>query len=308
MYDALGLTKDASDADVKKAYRKLAMKNHPDKGGDPEAFKVVQNAYDVLSDPQKRANYDRFGNPDGPHHGPGGGFEDMVSQMFGGMGMRGPGPVKRQNHQHTLNVSLAESYHGVRKTIKVTVQQTCFACRKPCSACGGKGATLLQMGPMTLQQACGACQGTGTGASTGCAECSGGARPASQDVVFNIEAGVTDGAAIAVPGMGEQAKAPGEVPGDLVFVIRVAKHADFERRGNDLVWTTPMSFADSVGGTTLSVPHFAGPIDIDTAAWGVVDPRKEHRVAGKGFPGGDLVIKVDVQYPAASNRYSLASI
>lgn len=306
MYETLGLTKDASDADIKKAYRKLAMKNHPDKGGDPEAFKVVQNAYDVLSDPQKRANYDRFGNPDGPQHGPGGGgFEDMVSQMFGGMGMRGPGPARRQNHQHTLNVTLSEAYHGVRKTVKITVQQTCFACRKPCAACGGKGATLLQMGPMTLQQTCGACQGSGQGASSGCAECTGGTKPVSHDVVFNIEAGVTDGAAISVPGMGEQAKAPGEVPGDLIIVIRVAKHADFERRGNDIVWTTTMSFDDSVNGTTLTVPHFAGPMDIDTAAWGVVDPRKEYCVPGKGFPGGDLLIKVDVRYPAASARFTL---
>lgn len=309
MYEALGLTKDATDADIKKAYRKLAMKNHPDKGGDPEAFKVVQNAYDVLSDPQKKANYDRFGDPDGPQHGlHGHGFDDIMSQMFGGMGMRGPGPARRQNHQHTLNVTLAESYHGVRKTIKITVQQTCFACRKTCSVCGGRGTTIMQMGPMTLQQTCGACQGTGTGASSGCAECTGGNKPVSHDAVFDIEAGVTDGAAIAVPGMGEQAKAPGEIPGDLIFVIKVAKHPDFERRGNDLVWTTTVSFEDSVDGTTLSVPHFAGPIDIDTVAWGVIDPRKEYRVGGMGFPGGDLLIKVDVRYPDASKRFTLRDL
>jgi DnaJ-class molecular chaperone len=106
--------------------------------------------------------------------------------------------------------------------------------------------------------------------------------------------------------MGEQPRAPGEVPGDLIFVISVAKHPAFERRGNDLVWTTMMSFEDSVNGTTLSVPHFAGPIDIDTVAWGVVDPRKEYKVAGKGFPGGgDLLIKVDVRYPDAAKRFTL---
>lgn len=307
MYEALGLTKDATDADVKKAYRKLAMKNHPDKGGDPEEFKVVQNAYDVLSDPQKRANYDRFGHPDGPQHGHHGGhgFEDMMSQMFGGM-RRHAGPMKRQNHQHALKVSLEESYHGVRKTIKITVQQNCFACRKSCAACGGRGTTILQMGPMTLQQACGACQGTGTGGSVGCAECTGGTKPVSHDVVINIEAGVTDGAAIAVPGMGEQAKAPGEVPGDLIIVISIARHPTFERRGNDLVWTTHMSFEDSVNGTILTVPHFAGAVELDTAAWGVVDPRREYKVAGKGFPGGgDLLIKVDVRYPDATKRFKL---
>lgn len=306
MYEALGLTKDATDADIKKAYRKLAMKNHPDKGGDPEAFKVVQNAYDVLSDPQKKENYDRFGNPDGPPHAPGGGFEDIMSQMFG-MGMRGPGPAKGQNHQHKLTISLAESYHGVRKTMKITVRQTCFACKTTCSACGGRGATILQMGPMTLQQGCGACQGTGKGAASGCAECSGGTKPVSHDVVFNIEPGVSEGAALAVPGMGEQPKSPGELPGDLIIVITVSKHPDFERRGNDLVWTTKMSFEDSVNGTTLTVPHFSGPIDLETASWGVIDPRKEYRVGGKGFPGGDLLIKVDVQYPDASKSYSLAS-
>jgi DnaJ-class molecular chaperone len=303
MYEALGLTKDATDADIKKAYRKLAMKNHPDKGGDPEAFKVVQNAYDVLSDPHKRANYDRFGDPEGPQHSAQG-FDDIMSQMFGGM--RGPsGPLKRQNHQHTLAIGLAEAYHGVRKTMKITVRQTCFACRKTCTVCGGNGATIMQMGPMTLQQTCGACQGSGQGASSGCSECSGGTKPVSHDVVFNIEAGVTDGAAIAVPGMGEQVKSPGEVPGDLIIVINVSKHPDFERRGNDLVWTTTMTFEDSVNGTTLSVPHFAGPIDLDTATWGVIDPRKEYKVAGKGFPGGNLLIKVDVQYPDATKRFTL---
>lgn len=307
MYEALGLTKDASDADIKKAYRKLAMKNHPDKGGDPEAFKVVQHAYDVLSDPQKKANYDRFGNPDGPG-GPGGpGFEDIVSQMFGGMGMRGSGPTKRQNHHHTLNISLPEAYHGVRKTMKITVKQTCFSCRKTCTVCGGNGATVMQMGPMTLQQTCGACQGSGQGASSGCSECAGGTKPVSHDVVFNIEAGVSDGAAISVPGMGEQPKNPGDLPGDLIIVISVSRHPDFERRGGDLVWTTTMSFEDTVNGTTLSVPHFAGTIDIDTAAWGVIDPRKEYRVAGKGFQGGDLLINVDVQYPGAAKRFSLAA-
>jgi DnaJ-class molecular chaperone len=107
--------------------------------------------------------------------------------------------------------------------------------------------------------------------------------------------------------MGEQPRAPGEVPGDLIFVISVAKHPAFERRGNDLVWTTKMSFEDSVQSTTLSVPHFAGPMDLDTATWGVIDPRKEYHVGGKGFPGGDLLIKVDVQYPDASKRYSLVS-
>lgn len=305
MYEALGLTRDATDTDIKKAYRKLAMKNHPDKGGDPEAFKVVQNAYDVLSDPQKKANYDRFGDPNGPQHVHcGQGFEDMMSQMFGGM--RGPsGPVRRQNHQHTLKISLGESYHGVRKTIKITVQQVCIACRKTCAACGGKGATIIQMGPMTLQQTCGLCQGTGHVCS-GCAECTGGTKSVSHDVVFNIEAGVAEGASIAVPGMGEQAKAPGDVPGDLIFVISVVKHPDFERRGSDIVWTTNMSFEDSVNGTTLTVPHFAGPIDLDTVTWGVIDPRKEYRVTGKGFPGGDLIVKVDVQYPAAADRYSLS--
>ena len=142
-YQALGIQKGASDDEIKKAYRKLAIKHHPDKGGNPEDFKRVQGAYDILSDAEKKENFDRFGTPDGPPQQQGfpGGFPpDIFAQMFGGGGANpfgfqhgGPrGPVRRSNFDHELRVSLEESYRGTTKNMRITLDKTCFNCKKKC--------------------------------------------------------------------------------------------------------------------------------------------------------------------------------
>lgn len=168
MYEVLGLTKDASQDEVKKAYRKLAREHHPDKGGDPEKFKKVQEAYEVLSDPEKRENFDRFGTPDAPPQGPN--PNDIFAQMFGGA-FGGPrGPVRRSDHNHNLKITLEDAYRGLTRTFKVTLSKPCFACRKQCSQCRGRGSVQIQMGPMAFSQPCPSCGGQG-GGSSGCQEC-----------------------------------------------------------------------------------------------------------------------------------------
>ena len=126
-YEALGLPKDASEADIKKSYRNLARQHHPDKRGDPEEFKKVQEAYEILSDPQKKQNFDQFGSPEGPPQGAPGGFPaEMFAQMFGGgFGFGGPrGPVKRSNFDHELKISLEESYRGTARNLRITLDKT----------------------------------------------------------------------------------------------------------------------------------------------------------------------------------------
>lgn len=311
-YEALGLQRGASEAEIKKAYRQLALRLHPDKPtGDAEKFKKVQGAYDILSDPQKRENYDRFGSADGPPPGPfggGGGFPpDMFAQMFGGA-FGGPrGPAKRPNRDHEIRISFEDSYRGLTKHLKITLAKPCLACRVPCQACRGRGFQQVQMGPMAFQQPCPHCEGQG-GAFNGCEACNFKRRKMEQlNLELKIPEGVRDGNTIMAYGLGEQPTRPDEEPGDLTFHIRVQDHPEFLRQGNDLIWPTKISFEDSVNGKKIKIPHFDGPITIDTADWGVLDPREDYIIPGKGFKpeGGRLRVQFNIVYPNSKTKFKV---
>lgn len=307
MYDVLGLSKEATTDDIKKAYRKLAREHHPDKGGDPEKFKKVQEAYEVLSDPEKRQNFDRFGTPEGNPNGFPPNPNDIFAQMFGGA-FGGPrGPVRRGDHHHELKITLDDAYRGLTRTFKVTLTRPCFACRKQCTQCNGRGNMHVQMGPMTFNQPCQSCGGQG-GGSTGCQDCNFKSKKHEPlNLELKIPAGVEDGATLVAGGMGEQAQKPGEDPGDLVFHIQIQTHPHLMRMGRDLVFMSKISFEDSVNGKKMTVPHFDGPIEVDTAEYGVIDPRKDYFVHGKGFsPGGHLRLSFDIVYPERGARFILS--
>ncbi len=305
MYDVLGLTQNATADDIKKAYRKLAREHHPDKGGDPEKFKKVQEAYEVLSDPEKRENFDRFGSPDAPPQGlnP----NDIFAQMFSGA-FGGPrGPVRRGDHHHELKITLEDAYRGLTRMFKVTLTKPCFACRKQCQQCRGRGSVQVQMGPMAFSQPCPMCGGQG-GGSTGCQECN---LKSKKHELLNLElkipAGVEDGATLVAGGMGEQPQKPDEEPGDLIFHIKIQDHPELMRQGKDLIWSTRISFEDSVNGKVIQVPHFDGSIDINTSDWGVLDPREDYIIPGKGFvPGGKLRISFNIIYPNSRIKFNLS--
>ena len=318
MYDVLGLNKDASHDDIKKAYRNLARKHHPDKGGDPEQFKKVQEAYDILSDPDKRRNFDQFGDPNGAPQHPGfpggfpGGFPaDIFAQMFGGQG--GRGPLKRANHEHVLNISLEEAYRGLTKNIKIGITRPCFDCMKVCKACNGQGKIQhhVNMGPFSqmFAQPCGQCNQVGK-ISEGCGNCNrSSVRNENLNFELKIPPGVGDGFAACVRGMGEQAQLPtGEESGDLILIVKVNTHPDFMRQGNDLIWISKISFENSVNGVVLTCPHFDGPLEIDTGKWGVLDPRKDYIIQGKGMPGGNLRCAFDIQYPNSETKFNLTKV
>jgi len=321
-YEALGVPRGASDEEIKKAYRKLAMKHHPDKGGDPEQFKKVQGAYDILSDAEKRQNFDRFGTAEGPPQGgfPGGFPPDLFAQMFGGGGGGNPfgfpqgprGPVRRSNFDHELRVSFEESYRGTTRNMRITLDKTCFNCKKKCPQCQGRGAIQHQMGPMVMNQTCGVCRGEGGVAQGSCDQCQGGHKKEVLNLELKIPAGIEEGNVLTGHGLGEQPRNPGEEPGDVLFHIKVDQHPVFMRQGPDLIFNTKISFEDSVNGKKIQIPHFDGPIDIDTADWGVLDPREDYIIPFKGFKVGDkqgrLRVAFNVIYPHAKAKFTLSRL
>jgi DnaJ-class molecular chaperone len=306
-YESLGINKGASDAEIKKAYRKAAIVHHPDKGGDPEQFKKIQGAYDILSDPQKKQNFDQFGRADGQGFS-GGMPADIFSQMFGG-GFGGPrGTIRRANHDHDLRISLEDSYRGISKNLKISLGKWCTQCVSKCSQCRGNGQINIQMGPMLFQQPCPSCQGQGN-SRTGCGTCEGKKKTIEQlNLELKIPAGIDDGATLIGHGLGEQIHGTNEEPGDLVFHIRVQSHPELMRQGADIIWNTQISFEDSMNGKKIQVPHFDGPIAIDTADWGVLDPREDYVIPNKGFvKGGKLRVQFNVIYPKGKLNKSMNS-
>lgn len=309
-YEALGIQPDASEAEVKKAYRRLAMQHHPDKGGDSEQFKKIQGAYDVLSDPQKRANFDQFGSAEGNPHGfpGGGGFNpnDIFAQMFAGaFGNQHQGPKRKPDRHHELRISFENSYKGLTKNLKITLAKPCMSCRVKCPQCQGRGQTHVQMGPMMFAQPCPACEAQG-GMFKGCEACNHKRQKFEQlNLELKIPAGIEDGNTLTAHGLGEQPTRPDEEPGDLIFHIKVDSHPEFLRQGQDLIWQSKISFEDSVNGRKFVIPHFDGPIHIDTADWGVIDPREDYFIPGKGFSGGKLRVQLNVIYPRAGVKFSL---
>jgi molecular chaperone DnaJ len=299
-YEVLGLDRGATVDDIRRAHRKLVREHHPDKGGDAEKFKKVQEAYEILSDPGKRENFDRFGATEAPPQMP-----DFFSQMFGG-GHRGP--VKRANFEHEVKISLEEAYRGTVRNLRVTLDKTCFTCRKTCPQCQGRGQISHHMGPMVFNQTCGLCAGDG-GRSVGCAECQGGRKREALNLELKIPAGVEDGNTLTGHGLGEQPKTPKEEPGDVIFHIKIQQHPELFRQGRDLVFQTRISFEDSVNGKEIMVPHFDGPIKVNTSDWGVLDPREDYIIPGKGFvDGGRLRVSFNIVYPHAKAKFQISRV
>lgn len=299
LYDDLGIPREASQDDIKKAYKKLAMKHHPDRGGDKEVFQKISHAHDILSDEQKRSVYDQTGSETGEPAGfPGGAPFDMFMNMFGGQ----RGPQKRSTHEHVIGVSLADVYHKVKKNLKIEVVRNCFSCMRKCQRCNGQGGVTHQMGFMSFQQPCQECQSCGY-LSSGCPQCHfSKITKEVKEVSFVVK---HDTEVVVLQGLGEQAKKPEEIPGDLVIRIVIHPHPDFKQEGRDLVYTKKISFVDSVNGTIIVIPHFGGEFRVPTQDLGVIDPRKRYKIAGKGLSNGDLYIIFDIEYPPSNIRYVL---
>ncbi len=333
-YEVLGVAKNASADDVKKAYRKLALKHHPDRNpGDKkaeEAFKEVAEAYEVLSDDQKRARYDQFGHAGmggatfqgqpgaGGPHDPydifeqvfGGRGGSIFDELFGGGGRAG---ARRGNHLRVdVTLTFAEMAKGCRKTITLRRHETCATCsgsgakpgtgRRPCATCGGAGQVRqVAFGFMQVQQTCPTCRGEGSRVETPCPTCRGaGQELKKRDIDVAIPAGIEDGTQMRLSNEGEGGPLGGP-PGDLFIVVRVKPHDVFRREESDLFVTAPVSFADVALGAEVDVPTLEGREKLSVKAG--TQSGEQLRVRGRGLPNvhdgrrGDLVVTVEVEVP-----------
>ncbi|MFP5440238.1 MAG: molecular chaperone DnaJ [Gammaproteobacteria bacterium] len=331
LYEVLGVAKDASADDIKKAYRKLAMKHHPDRNPDDKAaeekFKEVQSAYEILSDDQKRGAYDRYGHaafeagggPGGFGAGAAGAggasfsdiFGDVFGDIFGGGGRGRGGPQRGADLRYTLEIDLEEAVRGTKVQIKVPKLESCETCSGSgakkgttpvtCTTCGGHGQVRVQQGFFTLQQTCPACRGNGKQIKDPCPDCRGQGRVQKQKTLqVNIPAGVDNGDRIRLAGEGEAGPMGGPA-GDLYVQVSVRAHEFFERDGNDLHCEVPISFVDAALGGELEVPTMDGRVKLKVPA--ETQTGKMFRVRGKGVPNvrgggpGDLICRVVVETP-----------
>ncbi|HEY6149597.1 MAG TPA: molecular chaperone DnaJ [Gaiellaceae bacterium] len=338
LYETLGVSRGASQDEIKKAYRKLARRHHPDANpGDAaaeERFKEVQTAYDVLSDSEKRKQYDRLGTQNG-RPGPGGGFSfgegfdinDLgdLSDIFGGLfsNLGGRGRAQQQQRgqrgrdlEVEVNLSFEDSLRGVETTIPVELETACRECSgsgaKPgttpslCPECQGRGVVSQSQGLFALSQPCPRCRGNGTVIEDPCPNCRGtGRERRTKRYTVKIPAGVKDGSKIRLRGKGEAGYGGAEA-GDLFVVTRVAPSKTYTRRGDDLVVDVPVLFSDAALGAKAEVPTPDGPVTVKVKP-GTTDGTLL-RVKGKGAPKlkgsgrGDLLARVKLTVPKKLNK------
>ena len=331
-YDTLGVAKNASDEDIKKAYRKLAMKHHPDRNqGDnakaaEERFKESKEAYEMLSDEQKRAAYDQYGHAGvDPNRGGGpgaegfGGFAEAFGDIFGDVfnGQRGGRQqggrqvFRGGDLSYAMEISLEEAAAGKEAQIRVPSWDDCTTCKgngaKPgtkvatCTTCHGHGVVQMRQGFFSVQQTCPQCKGTGKLIPEPCVACHGvGKTKTNKTLEVKIPAGIDDGMRIRSTGNGEPGSNGGP-PGDLYIEIRVKKHEIFERDGDDLHCAVPISFTTAALGGEIEVPTLAGKAAIDIPEG--TQAAKQFRLRGKGIKGvrssypGDLYCHITVETP-----------
>jgi DnaJ family protein A protein 2 len=320
-YKVLGVEKTAATADIKKAYKRLALKNHPDKGGDVEKFKEISEAAEVLCDEEKRKLYDKYGKEGvesgGGHHES---ADDIFSMFFGGGRGRRTGPTRGEDIVHPLKASLEDLYNG--KTVKLAINRNklCEECdgrggkegaEKECPDCHGRGVRvqLRQIGPGMIQQlqsACQECNATGKiiDNKDRCKACSGKKTYKDRKVLeVNIEKGMKHGQKIKFAD--EADELPGTLPGDVVFVVQEKEHETFKRKGNDLLITETISLTECLCGFTRTITHLDGRVLVVNVAPGsVTKPDQVKCVAGEGMPfhgnpftKGKLFILFKVEFP-----------
>lgn len=326
-YEVLGVAKDASPEEIKKAYRTLAKKYHPDVSKEENAtekFAEIQVAYDCLSDPEKRSNYDRFGTEDmngfgGAGSSGGFGFEDIFSNIFSGFGSRGTSQQNASKRgrdiQETISITFEEAAFGTKKKINLTKLDRCKTCSGQgavskddivtCSRCGGRGSVITQqntfLGAFRTETVCPDCKGAGKKIKKACPDCNGSGRVrTNKDFEVKIPAGIMDEQTIRHSGAGEAGIRDG-ASGDLLVTVRVKKHEIFERDGNNILLELPITFSQAALGANIDAETIHGPVSLKVPA-GIQNGSKM-RLAGKGINNeingkkGDQIVTIKVVTP-----------
>lgn len=345
-YEVLGVERGADADEIKKAYRKLALKYHPDKNpGDKaaeEKFKELGEAYEALSDPQTRAAYDQYGHsafdPRRRGFGHGGGFHDpadIFREVFGGGGggsifenlfggeRRDPnGPQRGADLRYDMEISFIEAALGTEKEISISKLDSCESCggsgaekgstMKTCTTCGGRGQVINSRGIFSIAQTCPRCEGRGKIVEKPCRVCHGaGRREKTSKIKLKIPAGVDSGSRLRSSGNGESGMRGGP-PGDLYVVLHVKAHEIFEREGDDLICEVPISFVQASLGAEVEVPTLTGNAQIKIPPG--TQPNTLFRLKGKGVKNvqgygmGDLHVRVTVEVPTHLNAAQRAKI
>ena len=326
-YAALGVPKDATAAQIKKAYRKLAAELHPDRNPDGEArFKEVSEANDVLSDETKRREYDEaralfaggggrapggfdVGDLFGQARG-GGGFSDVFSGLFGGGGRGRTAPRRGGDLETAITISFADALHGTQVSLRLTTPGTCTTCHGSgaapgtspvtCSVCQGLGVVSRNQGSFSLAEPCRTCRGTGREITTPCPTCRGtGEQTKERTITARVPAGVAGGQKIRLKGKGSPGES-GAPAGDLIVVVSVTPHQVYGRSGNHLTLTVPVTFAEAALGANIAIPTPDGSVTLKVPAG--TRSGRTFRIKGKGFPSksgaGDLRVTVEVEVPS----------
>src|SRR5882724_9497790 len=344
-YEILGVDRGVDIEEIKKAYRKLAINHHPDKNpGDKAAedkFKELGEAYEALSDPQKRAAYDQYGHaafdPRMRGGGRSGGFHDpadifrevfgasggIFDDLFGGGGRADPSqPQRGADLRYDMEISFEEAANGCEKEISVNKPDRCDVCQgsgaesgsksKPCPTCGGRGQVISSRGIFSIAQTCPRCEGAGRVLEKPCKACQGtGRREHTSKIKLRIPAGVDTGSRLRSTGNGE-AGFRGGPPGDLYVVLHLKPHEMFQRDGDDLLCEVPVSFVQAALGAEIEVPTLDGNATIKISPG--TQPNSVFRVKGKGVKNlqghghGDLHVRVQVEVPAHLNAEQKAKL
>lgn len=336
-YEILGIEKNASEAEIKKAFKRLAMKYHPDRNPDnkeaEENFKEAKEAYEVLADPQKRSAYDQFGHAGvDPSAGGGAGFGgaggasfsdifgDVFGDIFGGGRARGGGgsrAFRGDDLQYNLELSLEDAVRGTQVDVRIPTHVACDECGgsgakkgtspSTCPTCGGVGQVRMQQGFFSLQQTCPRCHGSGNIINDPCGKCHGQGRIQKHKTLsVKIPAGVDSGDRIRLSGEGEAGEHGGP-PGDLYVQIGVRPHPIFERDGTDLYCEVPINMVTAALGGELEVPTLDGRVKLKIPA--ETQSGKQFRLRGKGVRSvrgaqvGDLMCKVQVETPVNLTKH-----
>ena len=328
-YDVLGIDKSANDVEIKKSYRTLAKKYHPDVSSEKDAeakFKEVQEAYEVLSDSSKRGQYDRFGHQanNGQGFNPSGfdfDINDIFSSFFGGGTQRTSNrPRKGQDIQKRMNISFEESIFGAKKHIRVTVHSECHTCHgtgafskkdvKTCSRCKGKGTVIVQQqslfGTTRTQTTCPVCNGKGKEITKKCTTCNGdGIESHNKEIEVKVPVGIDSGQQIRLEGYGNKGSNGGP-SGDLYILFDVRKHSLYERHNDDLVIEVPITFVQAAMGDTIKVPTPYGDVKLKVPSG--TQSKTTFRLRGKGAPNvrskrnGDEHVIINVVTPNKLTR------